>query len=65
MAGNIVEQPSSQLYDYKISNNLTNSSNIMKNGLFLPNHHMIKELERQYIADIISDFIENHSWENN
>ena len=65
MAGNIVEQPSSQLYDYKISNNLTNSSNIMKNGLFLPNHHMIKELERQYIADVISDFIENHSWENN
>jgi hypothetical protein len=26
---------------------------------------MIKELERQYIADVISDFIENHSWENN
>jgi len=61
MAGNIVEQPSSKLYNHRISNNLINSTHIMKNGLFLPNHHMIKELERQYIADIISDFIENHT----
>lgn len=61
MAGNIVKQPSSQLYNYRISKNLTNSNNIMKNGLFLPNHHMIKELERQYIVGVISDFIENHS----
>jgi len=60
MAGNIVEQPSSKLYEYRISNKLDNSSNIMKNGLFLPNHHMIKELERKYIADTISEFLENY-----
>ena len=65
MAGNIVEQPSSQLYEYKISNNLTNSTYIMKNGLFLPNHHMIGTLERQYILDIIKEFIEKRLWENN
>lgn len=62
MAGNIVEQPSSHLYDFRVSGNLSNSSNIMKNGLFLPNHHMIKEAERQYIADVISDFIEEEIW---
>ena len=60
MAGNIVEQPSSQLYDHRVSNSLINSSYIMKNGLFLPNHHMIGELERQYIGDVISEFIEKH-----
>ncbi len=65
MAGNIVEQPSSQLYEYKISNNLTNSTYIMKNGLFLPNHHMIGTLERQYITDTIIEFIEKRIWENN
>ena len=64
MAGNIVEQPSSQLYDHRVSNNLINSTYIMKNGLFLPNHHMIGELERQYITDVISDFIENQHWKN-
>ena len=64
MAGNIVEQPSSQLYEYKISNNLTNSTYIMKNGLFLPNHHMIGTLERQYITDTIIEFIEKRVWEN-
>lgn len=59
MAGNIVNQPSSKLYEHKISNNLSNSTNIMKNGLFLPNHHMIKKLERQYIKDVISKFIDS------
>ena len=65
MAGNIVEQPSSQLYEYNISSNLTNSTYIMKNGLFLPNHHMIGKLERQYILDSITEFIEKRIWENN
>ena len=64
MAGNIVEQPSSKLYEYKISNNLLNSTHIMKNGLFLPNHHMIGTLERQYITDTIIEFIEKRVWEN-
>ena len=65
MAGNIVEQPSSQLYEYKVSSNLTNSTYIMKNGLFLPNHHMIGTSERQYILDTITEFIEKRIWENN
>lgn len=59
MAGNIVEQPSSKLYKHRISNDLSNSSNIMKNGLFLPNHHMIRESERQYIVEMISEFIDS------
>ena len=61
MAGNIVEQPSSKLYEYKISNNLLNSTHIMKNGLFLPNHHKIGELERQYILDTITEFLEKYT----
>ena len=59
MAGNIVEQPSSKLYKYRISKDLSNSTNIMKNGLFLPNHHMIRESERQYMVEMISEFIES------
>lgn len=59
MAGNIVEQPSSQLYDYRVSEELEFSTYIMKNGLFLPNHHMIGDLERKYISNTISEFINN------
>jgi len=62
MAGNLVEQPSSKLYDHRISGDLKNSSKIMRDGLFLPIHQDIGKEQRKYMADCIIDFIENEKW---
>lgn len=63
MSGNMVEQPSSQLYNYRISGNLENSSYIMYNGLYLPNHQEIKKPQREFIAKVISQFVDERKWE--
>ncbi len=57
MAGNMVEQPSSKEYKYRISGKLENSKRIMKNGFFFGNHQNIGVEEREYVADKISEFI--------
>ncbi|MHA7733134.1 DegT/DnrJ/EryC1/StrS family aminotransferase [Nitrosopumilus sp. S6] len=59
MAGNIVEQPSSKLFEYSISGDLKNANKIMEDGIFLPNHQMLREKEREYMADSIIEFIQS------
>ena len=63
MAGNMVEQPSSQMYDFRISGELKNSSYIMHNAIFLPNHHEIQQPQREYVAQVISKFVDEKIWE--
>ena len=58
MAGNIVKQPSSSLYDYRISGELNNSSKIMQNAVFIPNHQEIGVKQREFIADSIIQFVQ-------
>ena len=59
MAGNIVEQPSSSHYKYRISGELTNSSRIMYNAVNIPNHQDIGVKEREFIANCIIKFLES------
>jgi len=58
MAGNIVNQPVSKIFDYKTSGSLDNANKIMKNAIFLPNHQDIKSEEREYIANCLVEFLE-------
>ena len=53
----------SKQYDYRISGTLENSSTIMKNAFFIPNHQDIKEEQRKYMADCITGFIEDKKWQ--
>lgn len=62
MSGNIVEHPSSKLYEYRICGSLKNSAKIMRDGFFIPNHQDIGERESKYVFECISDFIENQRW---
>lgn len=62
MAGNITRQPVSKLFDYRISEDLENSTTIMNNALFLPNHQDVGKEQREYIAECIKEFIENKKW---
>lgn len=63
MSGNITKQPSAKLYDYKVSGNLQNSTKIMNNALFMPNHQDIKKPQREFMANCIAYFIENKKWQ--
>jgi len=58
MAGNMAEQPAMKLFKYRKVGNLNNSKNIMHRSFFFGNHHGIGKAEREYIADCISEFIE-------
>jgi CDP-6-deoxy-D-xylo-4-hexulose-3-dehydrase len=58
MAGNIAEQPAMKLFKYRKVGELNNSRIIMRNSFFFGNHHGIGKVEREYIADCISEFME-------
>jgi CDP-6-deoxy-D-xylo-4-hexulose-3-dehydrase len=60
MSGNMVEQPSSSLYEYRVSGELNNASKIMHNAVFIPNHQEIGIKEREFIASTITEFIESN-----
>ncbi len=59
MAGNMVEQPSSTLYEYRVSGELVNASEIMHNAIFIPNHQEIDVQKREFIANSIIAFMES------
>ena len=58
MAGNIAEQPAMKLFKYRKAGELNNSKIIMRNSFFFGNHQGIGKVEREYIADCISEFTE-------
>jgi len=58
MAGNIVNQPVSQLFDYRVVGSLENSEKITQNSFWIPNHQDIGKDEREYIASCIHKFME-------
>jgi len=61
MSGDITQQPflKERLFKYKISGDLQNSKIIMGNSFFFGNHHGIGKVEKKFIAESISDFIES------
>ena len=60
MAGNITKQPVTQYIKFKKAKNLKNSNLIHENSFLIGNHHGIKEKEREFIAKIIIDFIQDN-----
>lgn len=56
MAGNMAEQPSMSHIIHK-KGILPNAEFVMRNSLFLGNHHMIRKKEREYVAQCIDDFL--------
>lgn len=59
MTGNVVEQPVSRTFKFKVSDNLDNSRYIMRNSFAIGNHHEINKLKREFIANIIIQFVKD------
>ena len=55
--GNLTEQPSAKLYDYRVNGDLSCSKTIMKNSFFIGIHTGIKKQQQQYVIDIFNEFI--------
>jgi len=55
---NIAQQPSIKFVKHRISGELTNAQYIMDNSFFFGNHQGIDKEEREYVADVISEFIQ-------
>jgi len=62
MAGNMDEQPVMKIINYSKKGSLPNSKLIMRNSFFIGNHQGIGKEERNYVADVISQFIERKLW---
>jgi len=61
MAGNITQQPVIKLIKHRKVGKLENSKMIMDRAFFFGNHHAIGREEREYIANCISEFIEERT----
>jgi CDP-6-deoxy-D-xylo-4-hexulose-3-dehydrase len=57
MAGNFVKQPVIKIIPHRISGNLKNSTDIMKNAFLIGNHQNIGDNERKYISKTIIKFL--------
>lgn len=62
MAGNIAEQPVMKLIKYSKEGELPNSKLAMRNSFFFGNHHGIGKVEREFVVDVIAQFIERKLW---
>ena len=56
MAGNFTEQPVTKLIPWSKYGELKNSQLVMRNSFFIGNHHLIKEQQREFIADVFDKF---------
>ena len=57
VAGNMIEQPSTKFFEFLKSKNLKNSEYIMKNSFGIGNHHKITKIQRKFVAETITNFI--------
>jgi CDP-6-deoxy-D-xylo-4-hexulose-3-dehydrase len=56
-ASDITQQPVMDLFDHRISGDLKNSRYVHRNSFFIGNHQAIGQSEREYVADILEDFL--------
>lgn len=61
LAGNLARQPALQDINHKQIGDLEAAETIHENGLFIGNHHGIRDDQRDYIVETIQDFVRNHS----
>ena len=62
MAGNFLEQPVIKYISHLKYGKLDNSKLAMRNSFFFGNHHDIGKQEREYVVDVIAQFIERKLW---
>ena len=55
--GNLTEQPSAKLYDYRVNGDLSCSKTIMKNSFFIGIHTGIKKQQQEFVKDTFNEFI--------
>ena len=55
--GNLTEQPSAKLYDYRVNGDLSCSKTIMKNSFFIGIHTGIKKQQQDFVKDTFNEFI--------
>ena len=56
---NIARQPSAKFIKHRVDGELKNAQYIMDHSFFFGNHQGIGKEEREYVADVIADFIEH------
>jgi CDP-6-deoxy-D-xylo-4-hexulose-3-dehydrase len=61
MAGNMNEQPVIKQLNHRVVGTLENSKHIMRRSFFFGNHNGIGPGEREFIADVIVDFLQSVS----
>ncbi len=62
MSGNFLEQPAIKFISHLKHGKLDNSKLAMSNSFFFGNHHEIGKQEREYVVDVIAQFIERKLW---
>lgn len=58
MAGNIAEQPAMERIPHRISGRLANARLVMRNSFFFGNHQGIGKREREFIGEVLCEFLE-------
>ena len=54
--GDLTQQPSAKIYDFKISGNLVNAKEIMKSSFFIGLHTGIGDVQQEYVINCFNDF---------
>ena len=57
MAGNFRDQPAIRLFPHRIAGPLPNAELVMRQSLFIGNHHAISERGRAYVVECIDEFM--------
>ena len=65
MGGNFLEQPVMKHIPHTKYGKLPNSKLAMTNSFFFGNHQNIRKIEREYVIDVISQFIDDKLWKIN
>jgi len=58
--GNLTEQPSAKLYDYRMDGELKSAKIIMRNSFFIGIHTGIKKPQQEYVIETFNKFITNN-----
>lgn len=61
-AGNVLEQPSSALYDFRVQGKTKNAETIMRKGFFFGIHQGITADDQSYIVRTFENFFEQKAW---
>lgn len=57
IAGNMARHPALNLFSHRIAGDLSNADAVMKRGFAFACHHAIDERARQYVIEVIDEFI--------